>query len=98
MRKQYLCLGLFVIIAAMTVSCQKKVSLDKVREIVSQSVIAEEKDSGRTLVLDTILLQLNGKDYSGTIKGVLNDSIEVTYDLTLTDNGEDFDAEWKRAD
>ena len=99
MRKHILSLCLIAFMAVTAVSCQKKVSLDKMREIVSQSVITEEKDSGRTLVIDTIQIEPNGaKDFKGIIKGVLNDSIPVVYDLTLTDNGDDYDAEWKRVD
>ena len=99
MRKKILFLCLVTLSACIAVSCQRKVSFDKLREIVSQHVITEEKDSGRTLVVDTILLEPNGeKDFKGTIKGVLNDSIEVTYQLTLTDNGNDYDFEWERED
>ena len=50
-----------------------------------------------TLVIDTILIEPNGeKDFKGMIKGVLNDTIAVEYDLKLTDNGEDYDVEWER--
>lgn len=98
MRKQIICLCFIALMGVMAVSCQKKFSLDKVREIVSQSVITEEKDSGRTLVIDTILLEPNGVNYNGVIRGVLNDSIEVSYNLTLTDNGDDYDVEWERAE
>lgn len=97
MRKHILCLCFITLLMGMAVSCQKKVSLDKMREIVSQSVITEEKDSGRTLVIDTILIEPNGeKDFKGMIKGVLNDTIAVEYGLKLTDNGEDYDVEWER--
>ena len=64
---------LVVLMALMALgACNKKgeVSVDKLSKTISESVIAEQRDSGRVLV------------------------VEVVYDLTVTDEGDDLSAEW----
>ncbi len=78
-------------------SCNKKkeVSLDKLNNIFIESVKAEQSDSGRVLTVDTIFLnKTTGDNYVGELRGHVNDSTEVVYDLNVTDEGEDFSAEW----
>lgn len=80
-------------------ACAKKkvVSVDKLRSIIEQSVIAEQLDSGRTLVVDTIFLNKeNGDNYAGTLRGHINDSIEVVYDIQVNDENDEMSIEWNR--
>ena len=45
--------------------------------------------------VDTIFLNnTSGDNYNGELRGHLNDTIEVVYDLTVTDEGEEVEAEW----
>ena len=79
--------------------CQKKeVSVEKLSKQIIESVTAEQKDSGRVLTVDTIFLNnTTGANYTGELRGHLNDTIEVVYDLKVTDEGGDeVEAEWKR--
>ena len=88
------------VVAVVCVFCackKKEVSLDKMKAIISQSVIAEESDSGRVLVVDSIILnQTGGDNYTGLLFGVANDSIPVVYDLTVDDAGDDLEIEWNK--
>lgn len=89
---------LVALMALMTLgACNKKgeVSVDKLSKTISESVIAEQRDSGRVLVVDTIFLNLTSdNNYIGELRGHVNDSVEVVYDLTVTDEGDDLSAEW----
>ncbi len=84
-------------VACLLGACKKKeVSIDKVKDIIEQSVIAEEKDKGRVLVVDTVILhQTTGDNYKGQLLGVASDTIPVVYQLTVTDAGDDLDIEWE---
>ena len=91
----------WTLVALMTLmalgACNKKgeVSVDKLSKTISESVIAEQRDSGRVLVVDTIFLnQTPDNNYTGELRGHVNDSVEVVYDLTVTDEGDDLSAEW----
>ena len=47
------------------------------------------------LVVDTIFLNpTSDNNYIGELRGHVNDSVEVVYDLTVTDEGDDLSAEW----
>ena len=89
---------LVALMALMTLgACNKKgeVSVDKLSKTISESVIAEQRDSGRVLVVDTIFLNpTSDNNYIGELRGHVNDSVEVVYDLTVTDEGDDLSAEW----
>ena len=94
---------LFLVLMALTFvvgACQKKkeISIDKVTNIIQQSVIAEQADSGHRLVVDTIALQPAADAvYRGELHGCLDDSITVTYDLVVTEEGDELGMEWTLA-
>ena len=63
---------------------------DKIQEVI----VAEEKDNGNTLEITEFNLgDKTGKDYKGVLKGVLNGK-PVEYDVTVNDEGNDFDVDW----
>lgn len=86
------------LMALMTLgACNKnrEISFDKLNKTISESVIAEQRDSGRVLVVDTIFLNPTpDNNYTGELRGRVNDSIEVVYDLMVTDEGDELSAEW----
>lgn len=74
---------------------ERKVSVDKLSQTIVESVVAEQRDSGRVLTVDTIFLNNTvGDNFSGELRGHVNDTIEVVYDLSVTDDGDDLSAEW----
>ncbi len=78
-------------------ACNKKkeVSADKVTQTIIQEVIAEQRDSGNVLTVDTIFLNKGeGDNFVGELRGHINDSTEIVYDLNVVDLGTDLEAEW----
>ena len=74
---------------------KKEVSVEKLHKTIIDNVTAEQLDSGRVFTVDTIFLNnTSGDNYNGELRGHLNDTIEVVYDLTVTDEGEEVEAEW----
>jgi len=70
------------------------VSEKKLTDKVQEAIIAEEKDNGNTLeITEFSLSDKIGKDYKGVLKGVLNGE-PVEYDVTVNDEGNDFDVDW----
>ncbi|MBQ4027641.1 MAG: hypothetical protein II624_00620 [Prevotella sp.] len=70
------------------------VSEKKLTDKVQEAIIAEEKDNGNTLEITEFNLgDKIGKDYKGVLKGVLNGE-PVEYDVTVNDEGNDFDVDW----
>lgn len=77
--------------------CNKKreVSVDKLSQTIIESVVAEQRDSGCELTVDTIFLNnTEGDNFVGELRGHVNDTTEVVYDLSVTDDGDDLSAEW----
>ena len=77
--------------------CNKKreVSVDKLNKIFIQSVVAEQKDSGNVLTVDTIFLnKTTGDNFIGELRGHVNDTTEVVYDLSVADEGDELSQEW----
>lgn len=71
------------------------VSDKKLSEKVQQAIVDDEQTKGNTLeVTDFNLDQKEGKQTKGVLKGRLNGK-DVTYDVTLTDEGSDFDIDWE---
>ena len=76
-------------------ACKKVVDVDKLYKSFTESVVAEQKDSGNVLTVDTIFLnQTTGDNFKGELRGHINDSTEVVYDLDVADEGNDFTLEW----
>lgn len=99
MRKFSFLFIIFLSLMMVMGACSKKreVSIDKLRSIIEQSVISEQLDSGRTLVVDTIFLNKeNGDNYVGTLRGHINDSIEVVYDIQVNDENDELSVEWNQ--
>ncbi|MBO4850207.1 MAG: hypothetical protein J5529_04805 [Prevotella sp.] len=91
----------FIIACAMVAllafgACKKKeVDVNKLYKSFTESVVAEQSELGNTLSVDTIFLnQTTGDNFKGELRGHINDSTEVVYDLDVTDEGDDFELEW----
>ena len=87
-----------MLVTAFMLGCSKKVSTDKVKAQIEQALLAEEQEAGNTLVVNDFTLDTkdNGKHYEGVINGTMNDTLEVSYKVTVDDSGNDLDAEWER--
>ena len=98
MKNKKMIMMAFALIAMVAIGgCNKKreVSVDKLNQTIIQSVMAEQRDSGRVLTVDTIFLnKTEGDNFSGELRGHVNDTTEVVYDLQVTDEGEELSAEW----
>lgn len=76
-------------------ACKKEVSVEKLRQSFVESVVAEQRDSGNTLTVDTFFLnKTTGDNFAGELRGHVNDTTEVVYDLSVVDEGEDLSLEW----
>lgn len=92
--KKYLLSIVFALSAVMMLnSCI--VSEKKLTDKVQESMIEYEQQQGNSLeVTDLKLEKGEGKGYKGVLTGKLNGE-EVTYDVTVTDEGSDFDVDWE---
>ena len=91
----------FIFVCAMVAllafgACKKKVvDVNKLCKSFTESVMAEQNGLGNTLTVDTIFLnQTTGDNYKGELRGHINDSTEVVYDLDVADEGSDLELEW----
>ncbi len=70
------------------------VSEQKLTDKIQSAIVEEEQSKGRTLeVTEFSLGEKTGKNYQGVLKGKL-DGKEMVYDVTVTDEGDDFDVNW----
>ena len=70
------------------------VSEQKLTEKIQSGIVKEEQSKGRTFaVTECSLGEKTGKNYQGVLKGKL-DGKEMVYDVTVTDEGDDFDVNW----
>ena len=70
------------------------VSEQKLTEKIQSAIVEDEQSKGRTLeVTEFSLGEKTGKNYQGVLKGKL-DGKEMVYDVTVTDEGDDFDVNW----
>jgi len=71
------------------------VSEQKLTEKVQEAIIDAEKQDGNKLeITEFDLGEKTGKDYKGVLKGTLNGE-SVVYDVTVNDEGSDFDVNWE---
>jgi hypothetical protein len=70
------------------------VSDKKLSEKIQSAIVDEEASNGKTLeVTEFSLGDKIGKNYKGVLKGKL-DGKDVIYDVTVNDEGNDFDVDW----
>ena len=85
-----LALSALMMLAACTIS------EDQLAEIIKTAIVDDEKNSGRRLeVTEFDLGQLQGTQYKGVLRGNL-DGQPVTYDVTVTDEGKEYDIDWDK--
>ena len=71
------------------------VSEEKLEHKVTQGMIEFEESQGNHLeVTDLKLEKSEGKNYKGVLTGKLNGE-DAVYDVTVTDDGNDFDVDWE---
>lgn len=92
--KKYLVSMLFAFSALMMLSgCI--VSEEKLTDKVQQAMVEYEQQHGNRLeVTDLKLEKAEGKGYKGVLTGKLNGE-DATYDVTVSDAGDDFDVDWE---
>jgi hypothetical protein len=71
------------------------VSEKKLTDKVQEAIVEYEQEHGnRLMVTDLKLEKSEGNDYKGVLTGRLNGE-DVTYDVTVSDAGSDFDVDWE---
>ena len=71
------------------------VSEKKLTDKVQEAMVEYEQDQGNRLeVTDLKLEKSDDKGYKGVLTGKLNGE-DVTYDVTVSDAGDDFDVDWE---
>ena len=71
------------------------VSEDKLTDKVTKGIVEYEQAQGNHLeVIDLKLEKSENKGYKGVLTGKLNGE-DVTYDVTVSDAGDDFDVDWE---
>ena len=71
------------------------VSEEKLTDKVQQSMVEYEQGQGNRLEVTDLKLDKSGdKGYKGVLTGKLNGE-DVTYDVTVSDAGDDFDVDWE---
>lgn len=71
------------------------VSEKKLTDKVQDAMVEYEQQQGNSLeVTDLTLEKGEGKGYKGVLTGKLNGE-DVAYDVTVTDEGSDFDVDWE---
>ena len=92
--KKYLVSMVFALSALMMLNgCI--VSEKKLTDKVQEAMVEYEQDQGNRLdVTDLKLEKSDDKGYKGVLTGKLNGE-DVTYDVTVSDAGDDFDVDWE---
>ena len=71
------------------------VSEKKLTDKVQEAMVEYEQDQGNRLeVTDLKLEKSDDKGYKGVLTGKLNGE-DVTYDVSVSDTGDDFDVDWE---
>ena len=71
------------------------VSEKKLTDKVQEAMVEYEQDQGNRLeVTDLKLEKSDDKGYKGVLTGKLNGE-DVTYDVIVSDTGDDFDVDWE---
>ena len=87
--------SMFFAFAAMMMPNGCIVSEEKLTDKVKQSMVEYEQTQGNRLEVTDLKLEKGGdKGYKGVLTGKLNGE-DVTYDVTVSDAGNDFDVDWE---
>ena len=72
------------------------VSDQKLADKVQEAIVNDVAQNGKQLEVTTFELgDKQGKNYKGVLQGKI-DGEEVVYDVTVTDEGSDFDVDWEQ--
>ena len=97
MKKQALSIIAVLVLCMALGACKKEreVDVNKLKNIFVEGISKELAEDGNKLEVDTIFLnQTTGDNYKGELRGHINDSTEVVYDLDVADDGSDLELEW----
>ncbi len=92
MKKYFI--SMFIALSALVMLNGCIVSDKKLTEKVQQAIVDDEQQKGKTLEVTDFQLSEKQNPKKGVLKGRL-DGQEVTYDVTVTDEGSDFDVDWQ---
>ncbi|MBO4822710.1 MAG: hypothetical protein J5548_14740 [Prevotella sp.] len=98
MRKQVLSIIAIVVLCITLGACKKEreVDVNKLKDIFIEGISKELAEDGKTLVVDTFYLNpVNNYDYAGKLYGHVNDSLKLSYILSVKEDGDDLDVEWE---
>lgn len=71
------------------------VSEDKLTDKVKQGIVEYEQEQGKRLVVTDLKLEkVEGSNYKGVLTGRL-DGVDVVYDVTVDDSGNNFEVDWE---
>lgn len=92
--KKYLVSMVFALLALVMLNgCI--VSEKKLTDKVQEAMVEYEQGQGNRLEVTDLNLEKSGdKGYKGVLTGRLNGE-DVTYDVTVSDAGDDFDVDWE---
>ena len=92
--KHFMVVAAALMVVNMT-ACKREVSLDKVKQTIVENITAEQRDSGNTLTVDSVILNKSvGGNFRGKLFGHTEKSEPVVYDLNVVDEGDELSAEW----
>lgn len=98
MRKQVLSIIAIVVLCITLGACKKEreVDVNKLKDIFIEGISKELAEDGKTLVVDTFYLNpVNNYDYAGKLYGHVNDSLKLSYILSVKEDGDDLDVVWE---
>jgi hypothetical protein len=93
MRKHFV--SMVIALSALVMLSGCIVSEEKLTDKVQEAMVEYEQEHGNRLeVTDLKLEKSEAKGYKGVLTGKLNGE-DVTYDVTVSDAGSDFDVDWE---
>lgn len=98
MRKQALSIIAILVLCFAMGACKKEreVDVNKLKDFFINGITEELAEDGNKLVVDTFYLNpVDNFNYSGMLFGHVGDSLDMAYELSVKDSGDDYDLEWE---
>ena len=93
MRKNFV--SMVIALSALVILSGCIVSEEKLTDKVQEAMVEYEQEHGNRLEVTDLKLEKSAdKGYKGVLTGRLNGE-DVTYDVTVSDAGDDFDVDWE---
>ncbi len=96
MKKSTIMVTMLIMAFLAFTSCGKKqMSTDELKAQIKTAMLDEAKSEGSTLVVTDFTLNDQGNGvFTGTVRGVKDDTLSVTYNIAVNEGADDYDAEW----